>query len=68
LQRNGYETIRGNQLELLKQVVSSQNGADINVGTILRSSVLAIFDFRAFLNVAMLLSASSQHRAEQHLA
>lgn len=58
LSRNGYETIRGNRLKSLKESIQAMNGRDINVPTISKASVLSIFSFKAFLNLAMLLSES----------
>lgn len=59
LSQNGYEVIRGKRLQDFKLAVETQFGADMDVGT--KTTVLGIFDFRAFLNIGMLLTDS--HRA-----
>lgn len=56
---NGYEVLKGRRLKEFLACVSEQNVPDINVGNISnRTPQLAIFDFRAFLNLAMLLVES----------
>ena len=62
LERNGYDVIRGNRLISLKESISRYDGTDINVGTIARASVLTVFDFRALINIAMLLTDSDRAR------
>jgi len=57
---NGYEVIRGIPLKELKIAIEEQFGTDINVGT--KTTLLGIFDFRAFLNIAMLLTESERAR------
>lgn len=59
LAQNGYEVIRGKRLQDFKLAVAGQSGTDMDVGT--KTTVLGIFDFRAFLNIGMLLTDS--HRA-----
>lgn len=59
LTENGYEILRGKRLKtFLDQAKNS--GKDINVST--KTTVLGVFDFRSFLNLAMLLSESEQAR------
>jgi len=58
LKGNGYEVIRGNQLKKLKIAIEEQFATDINVGS--KTRQLGIFDFRAFLNIAMLLTESER--------
>lgn len=60
LARNGYDVVRAIRLISLKEAIARDHGTDINVGTISRASVLAVFDFRALINVAMLLSNSDR--------
>ncbi len=60
LARNGYEVISGNRLKSLKDSISAMNDPETDFGTIARTSRLAIFDFRAFLNLAMLVSESDR--------
>ena len=60
LTRNGYIILRGKKLkEFILAVWDS--GKDINVPT--KTTVLGVFDFRAFLNLAMLISESDRARA-----
>ena len=58
LSHNGYEVLGGKRLKDLE--ANNQFGSDINVGT--KTTQLGIFDFRAFLNVAMLLTESERAR------
>lgn len=54
---NGYQVIRGRRLKsFIFEVLSA--GRDINVLT--KTTVLGLFDFRSFLNLAMLLSESEK--------
>lgn len=61
---NGYEVLRGKKL---KSFIKEANtfGKDINVPT--KTTVLGVFDFRAFLNMAMLLSESEKARELRQL-
>lgn len=59
LARNGYEVIRGKRLKSMKLAISEHFGDEANFAT--KTTVLGIFDFRAFLNLAMLMTES--HRA-----
>lgn len=58
LEQSGYKVLRGEALKLLRKQVISMYGPDNNVGT--KVSVLAIFTFRAFLNMAMIISESEK--------
>ena len=58
LGQNGYDVIRGKRLQAFKLAISEQFVTDIDVGT--KTMVLGIFDFRAFLNVGMLLFCANQ--------
>jgi len=60
LRRNGYEVIRGKRLKELKKAIS-ESGAD-ETGFVTKTTVLGIFDFRAFLNLAMLMVESERAR------
>jgi hypothetical protein len=60
LGRNGYMVLRGNRLKSFKKTVEEQFVPDIHVGS--RTTQLGIFDFRAFLNIAMLLTESERAR------
>ena len=54
---NGYEILKGKRLKEFIKTVNSFDVPDINVGNISnRTPQLAIFDFKSFLNIAMLLS------------
>ena len=56
---NGYEILKGKRLKEFIQCVSNQDVPDINVGNISnRTPQIAVFDFRSFLNIAMLLVES----------
>ncbi|MDG5815510.1 hypothetical protein QA601_10495 [Chitinispirillales bacterium ANBcel5] len=61
LQRNGYEVLRGNRLkrfklEIMEQHVNENNFVNIKIPQ------LGVFDFRAFLNLAMLITESEPAR------
>lgn len=56
---NGYEILKGKKLKEFRDCVLAQDVPDINVGNISnRTPQIAIFDFKAFLNMAMLLAES----------
>jgi len=60
---NGYEIIKGKRLKAFIEKINEMDVPDINVGNIsTKTPQLAIFDFRAFLNIAMLLSESENAR------
>jgi hypothetical protein len=59
LAQNGYEVLRGKRLQEFKLAIERQFVTDIDVGH--KAVNLGIFDFRAFLNIGMLLTDS--HRA-----
>ena len=54
LKANGYTVLRGKELKSFLVCYRESFGTDINVAT--KITVLGIFDFRAFLNLAMLLA------------
>lgn len=56
LSANGYRTISGQDLIRFKNENIDSFGTDINVGT--KTTILSIFNFRAFLDIGMLLSDS----------
>ena len=60
LKRNGYEVIKGNRLKTLKISISEMDVTETNFGNISKSPSLGVFNFRAFLNMAMLLSESQR--------
>ncbi len=68
LMKNGYEVLRGQRLEDFISTAQEQAAPDINVGGGgSRMSQLAIFDFRSFLNMAMLLTESESARVLRQL-
>lgn len=59
LSSNGYEIIKGKRLKNFIDEIKKMDVPDINVGNISnRTPQLAIFDFRSFLDLAMLLVES----------
>ncbi len=58
---NGYQILRGRELKEFIKCYNQYFGADIYVGA--KTTVLGVFDFKAFLNMAMLLSESEKARA-----
>jgi hypothetical protein len=55
LLHNGYEVLRGVRLKALKaSLPSMSSGREMDFVT--KTTVLGVFDFRAFLNLAMLMS------------
>ena len=61
LTANGYEVLKGARLREFIDAYNLTFATDINVGRKIRS--LGVFDFRAFLNMAMLLSESEPAKA-----
>ncbi len=53
--------LKGKDLKEFLKCYRVHFGTDINVGT--KITVLSVFDFKAFLNIAMLLSESEKARA-----
>jgi len=60
LTENGYEVLRGKRLKTLKLAVSDAFGSETDFLT--KTTVLGVFDFRAFLNIAMLIAESERAR------
>jgi hypothetical protein len=58
LSKNGYEVLKGKRLIDFKLVISKDFGNEIDFVT--KTTVLGVFNFRAFLNIAMLLSDSEK--------
>lgn len=65
LSANGLEILKGKYLQDFILEYNKTFATDINVGRKIRS--LSVFDFRSFLNVAMLLSESEKARALRQL-
>ena len=61
LAANGFEILRGKRLQMFLEEYDREFAGDINVTRKIRA--LSVFDFRAFLNIAMLLSESDRARA-----
>jgi hypothetical protein len=61
LARNGYEVLKGKRLKAMKLATCSQDVHETDFVNISKAPQLGIFDFRAFLNLAMLMTES--HRA-----
>ncbi len=60
LKNNGYEVLKGKRLKDYKLAVVEQSAGDIDVTS--KITQLGIFNFRAFLNLAMLLVESEKAR------
>ncbi len=60
LARNGYEVLKGNRLKTLKKAIEGLDVPETDFGNIAKAPRLGIFDFRAFLNLAMLVSESDR--------
>ncbi|MER0215554.1 MAG: DNA-binding protein [Nitrosomonas sp.] len=60
LSKNGYEVLRGNRLKSFKEVIKGLDVTETDFGNIAKTPQLGIFDFRAFLNLAMLVSESER--------
>ena len=60
LTENGYAVLRGAKLKAFIAAYNEHFATDINVGHKIRA--LSVFDFRSFLNIAMLLSESENAR------
>ncbi|MDO5116558.1 MAG: DNA-binding protein [Synergistaceae bacterium] len=62
LKENGYVVIRGEALQSLKKSMLEVYGNEIDFVTISKTSQIGVFDFRAFLNIAMLIVESDRAR------
>ena len=60
LLRNGYEVLKGKRLIDFKLVANAADVSEIDFGN--KTQQLGVFDFRAFLNVGMLLTNSERAR------
>lgn len=60
LARNGYVVLTGNRLKLFKDAILSTGGDEMAFVT--KTTILGVFDIRAFLNIAMLLAESERAR------
>ena len=57
LQKNGYEVLKGNRLKEIKLAIQSSDVNETDFVNINKTPQLGIFDFRAFLNLAIEHSA-----------
>ena len=62
LRQNGYEVLRGKALKEFKLALSSANVHETDFANIMKTPQLGVFDFRAFLNLAMLITESERAR------
>ena len=62
LRSNGYEVIKGNRLKSFKSAIARRDVHEIYFANIQKTPQLGIFDFRAFLNLAMLMVESERAR------
>ena len=62
LRNNGYEVLRGKSLKDFKLAVAGLDVHETDFTNILKSPQLGILDFRAFLNLAMLIAESERAR------
>ena len=61
LQRNGYEVLKGKRLIDFKLAASASDVPEMDFGN--KIPQLGVFDFRAFLNVGMLLGGVTRDRS-----
>jgi hypothetical protein len=60
LARNGYEVVTGNRLKSLKLAIRGMDDPETDFGIIDKTARLGVLDFRAFLNLAMLMTESER--------
>lgn len=60
LSKNGYEVLKGKRLKLLKEAILAMDVPETDFGNIAKTPQLGVFDLRAFLNLAMLVSESQR--------
>jgi len=60
LEKNGYVVLKGKRLKSLKEAIEAMDVPETDFGNIAKTPQLGIFDFRAFLNLAMLVSESDR--------
>ena len=60
LAKSGYAVLKGKSLKSFKESLAAMNVPEENFGNILRAPQLAVFTFRAFVNLAMLLPGSER--------
>lgn len=62
LRQNGYEVVIGKRLKELKLSISSIDVTETDFGNISKTPKLGVFDFRSFLDLAMLMVESERAR------
>lgn len=67
LSQNGYEVLKGNRLKDFKLAIRGLGVPETDFGNIAKSPQLGVFDFRAFLNLAMLVSESDRAKLLRQL-
>ena len=67
LAQNGYEVLKGERLRTLKVAIQSLDVPETDFGNISRTPQLGVFDFRSFLNLAMLVSESEKAKLLRQL-
>ena len=65
LKENGYEVLRGNSLKSFK--LTFEERGDSETDFITKTTALGIFDFRAFLNLAMLIAESERAKENKNM-
>jgi transcriptional antiterminator len=60
LSRNGYDVLKGKRLKALKLEIQELNVPETDFGNISKSPQLGVFEFRAFLNLAMVMRESER--------
>jgi hypothetical protein len=60
LGKNGYVVLEGNRLKEFKLVIQGRGDPEIDFGILSTTARLGVFDFRAFLNLAMLMRESNR--------
>lgn len=65
LRKNGYDVLEGNRLKYFELAISEDIDSEVNFT--IKTHKLAIFNFRAFINLAMLLTKSERAREVRSL-
>lgn len=60
LAQNGYEVVTAKRLKELKLAIQGMDDPEIDFGIISKTARLGVFDFKAFLNLAMLMRESER--------
>lgn len=60
LSKNGYVVLKGKRLKSFKEAIQAMDVPETDFGNIAKTPQLGVFDFRAFLNLAMLVSESDR--------